>query len=126
MKLFFRLLRAILGPVMLLKERLTRPQGVVRTATEQARVDAACQNLALYQFNTCPFCIKVRQEMRRLSLKVELRDAQNSTANRQALLAQGGSQKVPCLKISNEDGTAKWLYESSDINRYLQQEFAVK
>ena len=126
MKLFFRLLRAILGPVMLLKERLTRPQGVVRTAAEQARVDAACQNLALYQFNTCPFCIKVRQEMRRLSLKVELRDAQNSTANRQALLAQGGSPKVPCLKISNEDGTAKWLYESSDINRYLQQEFAVK
>lgn len=124
MKLFFRLLRAILGPVMLLKERLTRPQGVLRNAADQVRADAACQNLALYQFNTCPFCIKVRQEMRRLSLKVELRDAQNSAENRQTLLAQGGSPKVPCLKITDQQGNAKWLYESNDIIRYLQQEFA--
>lgn len=124
MKTFFKLLRAILGPVMLLKERLTRPQGVLRTAADQARVDAACKKLALYQFNSCPFCIKVRQEMRRLSLNVELRDAQHSAENRQRLLAQGGSKKVPCLKIVNEHGNAKWLYESKDIIHYLQQQFA--
>ena len=47
MKTFFKMLRVILGPVMLLKERLTRPQGVVRAATEQDRVDAACQKLVL-------------------------------------------------------------------------------
>lgn len=125
MKTFFRLLRLILGPVLLLKERLTRPQGVVRSSTDQARVDAACQKLVLYQFNTCPFCIKVRQEMRRLSLHVALRDAQHSEQNRQVLLAQGGSRKVPCLKISNEHGNAKWLYDSNEIIRYLQQQFAV-
>jgi glutaredoxin len=124
MKTFFRLLRAILGPVMLLKERLTRPQGVLRAAADQARVDAACKKLALYQFNSCPFCIKVRQEMRRLSLKVELRDAQHSAENRQMLLAQGGSKKVPCLKIVNQHGNAQWLYESKDIISYLQQQFA--
>ena len=124
MKTFFRLLRLILGPVMLLKERLTRPQGVQRSAADQARVDAACQKLALYQFNTCPFCIKVRQEMRRLSLNVALRDAQHSAENRQILLAQGGSKKVPCLKIVNEHGNAKWLYESNQIISYLQQQFA--
>ena len=125
MKTFFKMLRLILGPFMLLKERLTRPQGVVRTATEQARVDAACQKLALYQFNTCPFCIKVRQEMRRLSLTVALRDAQHSAENRRILLAQGGNIKVPCLKITNEHGNAKWLYDSSAIIAYLQQQFAV-
>ena len=124
MKTFFKMLRLILGPVMLLKERLTRPQGVVRAAAEQHRVDAACQKLVLYQFNTCPFCIKVRQEMRRLSLTVALRDAQHSAENRQVLLAQGGSSKVPCLKITNEHGNAKWLYDSSAIIQYLQQQFA--
>ncbi|MEO8169250.1 MAG: glutaredoxin domain-containing protein [Oxalobacteraceae bacterium] len=125
MKTFFRLLRLILGPVLLLKERLTRPQGVVRSASDQARVDAACQKLVLYQFNTCPFCIKVRQEMHRLSLNVALRDAQHSEQNRQVLLAQGGSRKVPCLKISNEHGNAKWLYDSNEIIRFLQQQFTV-
>src|SRR5712692_3075457 len=105
MKTFFKLLRVILGPFMLLKERLTRPRGVVRSAAEQASVDAACRQLALYQFSTCPFCIKVRQELRRHSLQVELRDAQHSAENRQALLAQGGSSKVPCLKITDEHGT---------------------
>ncbi|MEO8407694.1 MAG: glutaredoxin domain-containing protein, partial [Oxalobacteraceae bacterium] len=125
MKTFFRLLRLILGPVMLLKERLTRPPGVVRAAPEQARVDAACQKLTLYQFSTCPFCIKVRQEMRRLSLNVALRDAQHSAENRQVLLAQGGSSKVPCLKITNQHGNAKWLYDSGEIIGYLQQQFAL-
>lgn len=124
MKLFFRLLRAILGPVLLLKERLSRPQGVARAADEQARVDAACRQLALYQFSTCPFCIKVRQEMRRLSLTVELLDAQSSSEHRQALLTQGGSPKVPCLKIADANGKAKWLYESKDIIAYLRQQFS--
>ncbi|NMM26074.1 MAG: glutaredoxin [Glaciimonas sp.] len=125
MKYFFRLIRVILGPFMLLKEFLTRPQGVVRSATEQAIVNAACRQLTLYQFSTCPFCIKVRQELRRHSLTVELRDAQHSAENRQTLLAQGGSSKVPCLKITDEHGTAQWLYQSGEIIGYLQQRFAV-
>ncbi len=125
MKLFFKLLRAILGPVLLLKESLTRPQGVVRLTAEQSRVDAACKKLSLYQFNTCPFCMKVRQEMRRLSLNIDLLDARNSEENRQTLLTQGGSPKVPCLKIIGEDGSTRWLYESADIIAYLRQRFAV-
>lgn len=124
MKLFFRLLRTILGPFMLLKERLSAPSGIVRTPAEQAQVDAASKQLALYQFATCPFCIKVRQEMRRLSLTVEFRDTQKSAQHRQTLLAQGGSPKVPCLQITDEKGNVRWLYESSDIIRYLQQQFA--
>jgi len=124
MKLFFRLLRTILGPFMLLKERLSAPTGVIRAPTEQAKVDAACKQLALYQFSTCPFCIKVRQEMRRLSLNVEFRDAQNSAQHRQTLLTQGGSTKVPCLQITDDKGNVRWLYESADIIRYLRQQFA--
>ena len=125
MKYFFKLVRLILGPFLLLNEQLTKPKGLVRTAADQARVDAECRQLALYQFSTCPFCIKVRQEMRRLALNVEKRDAQHSTENRQDLLAQGGSSKVPCLKINDADNKSRWLYGSREIIAYLQQRFAV-
>jgi len=125
MKYFFKLVRLILGPFLLLNEQLSKPKGLVRTAADQARVDTECRQLALYQFRTCPFSIKVRQEMRRLALKVELRDAQHSTENRQALLTQGGSSKVPCLKITDADNKTRWLYDSKAIIAYLQQRFAV-
>ncbi|MFJ7565350.1 glutathione S-transferase N-terminal domain-containing protein [Herminiimonas sp. NPDC097707] len=124
MKYFFKLVRLILGPFMLLHEQMTKPKGLVRAAADQARVDAECRQLALYQFSTCPFSIKVRQELRRLALKVELRDAQHSTENRQTLLTQGGSSKVPCLKITDEEQKTRWLYDSREIIAYLQQRFA--
>ena len=121
---FFKTLRLVLGPVMLLKERLTQPQGVVRDAAAQARVDQQCQSLALYQFSTCPFCIKVRQEMRRLSLPIEKRDAQHHTANRNDLLQGSGASKVPCLQITEADGQIRWLQDSNAIVTYLRERFA--
>ncbi len=120
---FFRILRIVLGPVMLLKERLTQPAGVQRAATEQAKVDQQCQSLALYQFSTCPFCIKVRQEMRRLSLPIEKRDAQHNSANREALIEGSGATKVPCLKITEANGQTRWLQDSGTIVAYLRERF---
>jgi glutaredoxin len=122
---FFRTLRTVLGPGMLLKERLTRPRGVVRDAAAQTTVNMQCRNLALYQFKTCPFCIKVRQEMRRLSLPIEQRDAQLDTAHRTALLHGGGAIKVPCLRISDGSGQSQWLYDSAAIIAYLRARFPV-
>ena len=120
---FFRTLRTVLGPVMLLKERVTRPKGMAREPDQQAVVNQQCQNLALYQFQTCPFCIRVRQEMRRLSLPIERRDAQHDTVHRTALLQGGGAVKVPCLKISDGQGQSQWLYDSAAIMAYLQARF---
>lgn len=121
---FFRTLRVLLGPVMLLKEALTRPQGVVRTSAEQASVDAACRGLALYQYKTCPFCIKTRQEMRRLSLDITKVDAQHAGPARTELLQGGGQTKVPCLKITDAAGSSRWLYDSEKIIAYLRSRFA--
>lgn len=121
---FFRTLRLILGPVMLLKERLSRPQGIVRPPAVQAKVDKQCRSLALYQYQTCPFCIKVRREIRRLSLDLQHLDAQHDGPNRQALVAGGGQAKVPCLKIADRSGKIEWLYESEDIIAYLRGRFA--
>ena len=121
---FFKTLRIVLGPVMLLKERLTQPAGVVREPAAQASVDQQCQSLALYQFSTCPFCIKVRQEMRRLSLPIEKRDAQHNSTHREALLEGSGATQVPCLKITDANGQTRWLQDSGAIVAYLRERFA--
>lgn len=124
MKLFFRTLRIVLGPFLLLWEFVTRPRGMAREAEAQRQIDAQCRGLALYQFTTCPFCIKVRQEIRRLSLDIELRDAKNDPRHRADLLQGGGAVKVPCLRITDEHGKDQWMYESGDIIQYLQQRFS--
>ena len=122
---FFKALRVVLGPVMLAREALTRPEGVKRAPQLQDDVDRQCQSLALYQYKTCPFCIKVRQEMRRLSLSIPRIDAQYAGADRDALSRDGGQTKVPCLKITDKAGSSQWLYDSEKIVAYLRGRFAV-
>ena len=121
---FFKLVRIILGPVLLLKEKLTRPQGITRAAAAQTRVDQDCEALALYQYKTCPFCMKVRQEMARLSLNIQRVDAQLPGSERDTLTREGGQTKVPCLHIIDATGKSQWLYDSDKIIAYLQGRFA--
>ena len=117
-------MRTVLGPVMLLKEKLTQPKGVSRPPATQQKVDQQCKSLTLYQYQTCPFCIKVRQEMSRLSLNIQRIDAQHEGPDRQALLKGGGQTKVPCLKITDKVGKTQWLYDSEKIIAYLRGRFA--
>ncbi len=123
-KLFFKLIRILLHPVMLLWELVTTPRGMVRDVAVQQGVDQQSQNLVLYQFKTCPFCIKVRREIKRLSLPIELLDAQKNPQHRADLLQGGGKIMVPCLQIKDAQGSVQWLYESAKINQYLHQRFA--
>jgi glutaredoxin len=122
-RFFFKTLRTVLGPVMLLKETLTRPKGLVRAPAAQEKVDRQCESLVLYQYKTCPFCIKVRQEISRLSLNIQRIDAQHEGPDRQALLQGGGQAKVPCLKMTDAAGKTQWLYDSQKIIAYLQGRF---
>jgi len=121
---FFKTLRAILGPFMLLWEKLSSPRGIPRTEEEQKKIDQETAQLSLYQFRTCPFCIKVRRHIRALSLNIETRDAQNNPTYRAELLKGGGNVKVPCLRIENTEGEVTWLYESDVINDYLTRIYA--
>jgi glutaredoxin len=122
-RLFFKTLRVVLTPFMLAWFWLMRPKGIVRPAAEQQAIDARTRNLALYHFPTCPFCLKTRRVTQRLSLNIELRDAQHDAAHRAALIAGGGKPQVPCLLITDAQGKQTWLYESSAINAYLAREF---
>ena len=121
---FFKTLRVALAPVILLLNQLTTPRGITRDPEQQQQIDAATRQLALYQFRSCPFCIKVRRAARRLSLNIEQRDALHDSTHRTALLEGGGEVKVPCLRITENDGQVRWLYESDDIITYLQARFA--
>ena len=123
-RFFFKTLRMVLGPVVLLKESLSRPKGVVRVQAAQDKVNRQCKSLVLYQYKTCPFCSKVRQEMSRLSLNIKRIDAQPAGPDRQALLAGGGQAKVPCLRITGKAGKSEWLYDSDQIIAYLRGQFA--
>ncbi len=114
--------RWILGRLVLTYDALTRPKPVTRDAAAQAALDAKTEKFALYQFNACPFCVKVRRELRRQALNVELRDARNDETHKQALIEGGGRYKVPCLQIENENGETAWLYESDDIIAYLKKD----
>jgi len=121
---FFRTLRIILGPFMLLSERLNSPKPIERSAEAQQRVDEECKSLQLYQFRTCPFCIKVRREVKRLSLNIVTRDAQYDPAARTELQQGGGKVTVPCLRIEHHHDHIQWLYESDDIIAWLRERFA--
>jgi glutaredoxin len=122
--MFFRTLRLALMPFMLLWSWLGTPKGIVRSAEAQQKVALECDKLALYHFKTCPFCIKVRHEMARLSLPIELRDAQKNPAHRSALEQGGGKYQTPCLQITDAQGKVQWMYESNEIIKYLQQRFS--
>ena len=122
-RLFFRTLRLLLTPVLHLADWITTPKGIERDPTEQRRVDEQTAALTLYQFHSCPFCIKTRRAIKRLSLAIALRDALNDPQARAELQQGGGEIKVPCLRIE-ENGSVEWMYESSEIIAYLNRRFA--
>jgi len=121
--MLMKALRVGLGQVVILADFLSRPSKKKRSPEAQAAVDASAQDLTLYQFNACPFCVKTRRTLRRLNVPVELRDAKNNELDRQTLLNEGGKIKVPCLRIE-EAGKTVWMYESKVIIDYLNQRFS--
>lgn len=123
-KIFFKTLRFILEPFLLLWDKLSVPKGVERSPEAQEEMDRRTRNLSLYQFNSCPFCIKVRRQVKRQSLNIPLLDAQHNQQHREELLNGGGEVKVPCLKLVSDTGEVSWMYESNDIIQYLQDNFS--
>ena len=57
-------------------------------------------------------------------MNIELRDASNNQEFRDELASQGGKIKVPCLRIERDDDTTQWLYESTEIIKYLESKFS--
>jgi glutaredoxin len=117
-------IRWILGRLILLLNFVFSPRSIRRSAEQQTAVDTETARLSLYQYLACPFCVKVRRSMKRHALNIETRDAKRHDQFREELVQGGGKLKVPCLRIEEESGSIRWMYESSDIISYLEQSFA--
>jgi glutaredoxin len=96
----------------------------VHSGPRQAELNQMTASLKLYQFAQCPFCVKTRRTIRRLGLNIELRDARGDAQWRSELIQQGGRHQVPCLRLLQDDGSSRWLYESKEIIRYLERHYS--
>mgnify|MGYP003637314491 FL=1 len=117
------LIRIILGKLILFFNWAFPPRGIKRNAEQQAIVDTQTERLTLYQYRACPFCVKVRRQMKRQSLDIGLRDVKRDAGAREELLAGGRNLKVPCLRIEDGEGDVQWLYESNTIISHLAHRF---
>ena len=119
----FKAIRWVLGQIIIAVDWLTRPSLPKYSVEKRAELDEMTASMALYQFGLCPFCVKTRRTIRRLGLNIELRDARNDPKWNAELIEQGGKYQVPCLRLVDENGDVNWLYESTEINNYLDQHF---
>jgi glutaredoxin len=78
------------------------------------------EKLALYHFDGCPFCLRVRRAIDLLGVDVELRSIYEEREHLDALMTARGRATVPVLRITGPDGEDRWMPESADIVRYLQ------
>lgn len=118
-----KLLRWILGKIILALNALFAPKPVLREPSQQQKIQASLRKMSLYQYEACPFCVKVRRFMRREAIELPLKNALKEPF-RGELLSGGGKLQVPCLKIENDDGTTQWMYESNDITAFLEGKIA--
>ncbi len=124
MGFIFKPVRWLLGQIIIFIDWLTRPKPMQRSVEAQKEVDEQTKNMALYQFQQCPFCVKTRRQIHRLALNIENRDARKDPQWNQELINDGGKYQVPCLKITAADGSVQWMYESTEINQYLDEKFS--
>jgi len=116
--------RMVMSVLILAWDRLTRPTPLARPPEKQALVDQQTAGLILYHFEACPFCVKVRRHILRSGLNIEMRDIKRTPAYADELVKGGGEYQAPCLRITKPGAADQWMYESSDINAYLDSRFA--
>jgi glutathione S-transferase len=79
------------------------------------------QPLELYEFESCPYCRKVREALTTLDLEAMIRPCPKGGPNfREWVKREGGKAQFPYLVDPN---TGKALYESDEIVRYLFAEY---
>ena len=124
MKYIFLPIHFIVGNLIRLVDFVTTPGSIKRDEDAQKAIDERCQNLTLYFYPTCPFCVRVKRQMKRLNLDIKKVDPRKDETAMKNLKEIGGKVQVPCLQITAEDGNSEWMYESADINEYLLKEFS--
>ncbi len=123
MSVIINLIRNLLGGIIAFFDVITRGSKLKRTKEDQQQLEKELQELSLYQFFACPFCIKTRRAMYKMNLPIVKYNVSKGSPYRDDLLQGGGKVQTPCLRIDSATGTT-WLYDSSEIIDYLRQRFA--
>lgn len=83
---------------------------------------ARADDLALYHYEGCGYCARVRRALSELGVEVELRDIERDPTHLRALVDARGRRTVPVLRIRHDEGD-EWMPESADIVAYLRRRF---
>jgi glutaredoxin len=119
-----KLIRKVLGFVILALDRIFTPAPEAsRTPAEQNAIDAKLSGWTLYHLEACPFCVKVRRELKRLAITIPMKEINADPRNHEELMAGGKIDQVPCLRYRDDTGAELWMYESSEINAFLRRAF---
>ncbi|MEM9068289.1 MAG: glutathione S-transferase N-terminal domain-containing protein [Myxococcota bacterium] len=78
--------------------------------------------LALYAFDSCPYCQRVYRAMDALDIAYEKRDVTRNPSYREELEEAVGSGTVPVLRIDDGE-SVRWMPESQDIVRWLYENY---
>jgi len=115
-----KIIRFVLGKIILFLDFVFSPKVEVnRIAEAQKALDSKTAGWTLYHLEACPFCVKVRRQMKRLAISMTMKDIGKDSAAWNELMAGGKLDQVPCLRYADSNGQIQWLYESSDINEFL-------
>lgn len=123
MRTILYIFRNLLGGIIAFFDIITRGSKLKRSKPAQQAIEKELENLRLYQFFACPFCIKTRRRMYKLNLPIIKHSVSNNSPYRQELLEGGGKIQTPCLRIETASGT-QWMYDSKDIIEYLTKRFS--
>ncbi len=80
-------------------------------------------DLSLYYYDGCPWCMRVLGALEKLEVRVDLRNILHDTQHARDLVAARGRRTVPVLRIQS-DGRDEWMPESGDIVAYLERRFS--
>ena len=79
------------------------------------------ERIVLYEFESCPFCRKVRETFSDLDLEAEIRPCPKAGARfRPEVVRRGGKEQFPWMVDPN---TGVEMYESEEIVQYLYRQY---
>jgi len=117
-----KLIRIVLGKIILVLDAVFAPKPVVqRTAEAQSALDAKTKTWTMYQLQACPFCVKVRRQMKRFAIEIPFKDVGSNSEAFKELMEGGKIDQVPCLRLVDQSGAVQWMYESSEINAFIEK-----
>ena len=119
-----KLIRWVLGRMIILLDFAFTPKSRHREKNSQELINEITKSYKLYQYNACPFCVKVRRFFKRESINIQLIDAKNEVYKKD-LIEYGGILKVPCLRVEKEKNEVKWLYETNEIIIFISKQIKI-